>query len=262
MIVMKALITGATSGIGQSFAAKLSKKGWSLILTGRNEKRLKELQESLGGNIEIIAADLAKKEDVFRVYEFCKGKDVDMLINNAGYGLFGKFEDTDLDDEINMINVNITALHILTKLFLRDFKKKDHGIILNVASAAGFMAGPLMAAYYGSKNYVLKLSVAIWEELRRDRSNVKITVLCPGPVDTNFNNRAGVSFSVKPISADFAAEYALKKAFSGKLFAIPGLFVKLGTFAPRFVPQKMLSAIVYNIQSAKKTSDGKEKALK
>ncbi|WP_303835463.1 SDR family oxidoreductase [Ruminococcus flavefaciens] len=259
---MKALITGATSGIGQSFAAKLAKRGWSLILTGRNEEKLREMKKSLGGNIEIIAADLAKKEDVFRVYEFCRGKDVDMLINNAGYGLFGKFEDTDLEDEINMINVNITALHILTKLFLRDFKKRDHGTILNVASAAGFMSGPLMAAYYGSKNYVLKLSLAIWEELRRDRSNVKITVLCPGPVDTNFNNRAGVSFSVKPITADQAAEYALKKALNGKLFAIPGLTVKLGTIAPRFVPQKMLAAVVYNIQKAKKTSDGKEKALK
>lgn len=259
---MKALITGATSGIGQSFAAKLSRKGWSLILTGRNEKRLKELQDSLGGNIEVIAADLSKREDVFRVYDLCKEKNVDMLINNAGYGLFGKFEDTDIEDEVNMINVNITALHILTKLFLRDFKKKDHGTILNVASAAGFMSGPLMAAYYASKNYVLKLSVAIYEELRRDRSNVKITVLCPGPVDTNFNNRAGVSFSVKPITADQAAEYALKKAFAGKLFAIPGLFVKFGTIGQRFLPQKLLAAIVYNIQNAKKTSNGKEKALK
>ena len=259
---MKALITGATSGIGQSFAAKLSRKGWSLILTGRNENKLKEMQKSLGGSIEIIAADLSKRDDVFRVYEFCRGKNVDMLINNAGYGLFGKFEETDLEDEVNMINVNITALHILTKLFLREFKAKDHGTILNVASAAGFMAGPLMSAYYASKNYVLKLSVAIYEELRRDKSNVRITVLCPGPVDTNFNNRAGVSFSVKPISADQAADYALKKAFSGKLFAVPGLFVKFGTVAPRLLPQKMLSSIVYNIQKAKKTSDGKEKALK
>lgn len=259
---MKALITGATSGIGQSFAAKLAKKGWALILTGRNEEKLREMQKTLGGSIEIIAADLAKKEDVFRVYDFAKDKDVDMLINNAGYGLFGKFEDTDLEDELNMINVNITALHILTKLFLRDFKKKDHGTILNVASAAGFMSGPLMSAYYASKNYVLKLSLAIREELRRERSNVKITVLCPGPVDTNFNNRAGVSFSVKPITADYAAGYALKKAFEGKFFAVPGLTVKLGTIAPRFVPQKMLAAIVYNIQRAKKTSDGKEKALK
>ena len=144
---MKALVTGATSGIGQSIARKLAKRGWELILTGRNEEALKEMQKTLGKGTEIIAADLAKKEEVFRVYKFCQGKEVDMLVNNAGYGLFGKFDETDLEDELNMINVNITALHILTKLFLRDFKKQDHGTILNVASAAGFMSGPLMAAY-------------------------------------------------------------------------------------------------------------------
>ena len=258
---MKALVTGATSGIGQSIARKLAKRGWELILTGRNEEALKEMQKTLGKGTEIIAADLAKKEEVFRVYKFCQGKEVDMLVNNVGYGLFGKFDETDLEDELNMINVNITALHILTKLFLRDFKKQDHGTILNVASAAGFMSGPLMAAYYASKNYVLRLSLAIYEELRRDKSNVTITVLCPGPVATNFNNRAGVSFSVKPITADYAAEYALHKAMTGKFFAVPGLTVRLGTWGARFVPHKLLSAIVYNIQQAKKTADGKEKAL-
>lgn len=259
---MKALVTGATSGIGQSIAKKLAKRGWELILTGRNETALRELQKTLRTETEIITADLSKREDVFRVYDFCKCKEVDMLVNNAGYGLFGKFDEIDLDDELNMINVNITALHILTKLFLKDFKKQDHGIILNVASAAGFMSGPLMSSYYASKNYVLRLSLAIYEELRRDKSNVSITVLCPGPVDTNFNNRAGVSFSVKPITADYAAEYALHKALTGKFFAVPGLTVRLGTWGARFLPHKMLSAIVYNIQQAKTTADGKEKALK
>lgn len=256
---MKALVTGATSGIGKSIAAKLRKRGWDLILTGRNEEVLLELKKSFGGNTEIIAADLADKKEVMKVYEFCKGKGVEMLVNNAGYGIFGKFDETDLEDELNMINVNITALHILTKLFLRDFKRQDHGIILNVASAAGFMAGPLLSSYYASKNYVLKLSLAIYEELRRDKANVSITVLCPGPVDTNFNNRAGVSFSMEPISADYAAEYALHKAFTGKLFAIPGLAVKLSTFGSRFVPYKLLGAMVYNIQKSKTAVNGREK---
>lgn len=260
--LMKALVTGATSGIGQSIARKLAKRGWELILTGRNESMLREMQTTIGKGTEIIAADLSKREEVFRVYEFCKGKDVDMLVNNAGYGLFGKFDETDMNDELAMIDLNVTALHILTKLFLRDFKRRDYGTILNVASVAGFMPGPLMATYYATKNYVLKLSIAIYEELRRSKSNVTITVLCPGPVATNFNNRAGVSFSVKPITADYAAEYALHKAFTGKLFAIPGLTVKLGAFASRFVPYKILSAIVYNVQQAKKTSDGKDRALK
>ncbi|MCR5110838.1 MAG: SDR family oxidoreductase [Ruminococcus sp.] len=256
---MRALITGATSGIGMSIAKKLSDLGWELILTGRNEKVLKELQEKLGGKPEIIAADLAKKEEVFKVYNFCKGKNTDLLVNNAGYGLFGKFDEIDLEDELNMINVNITALHILTKLFLRDFKKRNSGRILNVASAAGFMSGPLMSSYYASKNYVVKLTLAIYEELRRERSNVTVTMLCPGPVDTNFNDRAGVKFSMKPISPDYAAECAVQKTLAGKLFAIPGLTVKLGIFGSRFVPHKMLAAVTYNIQHGKlKAKEGKK----
>lgn len=249
---MKALITGATSGIGKSMAENLRKRGWELILTGRNEQILKKMQTELGGNTEIIAADLAEKSEVFRVYDFCRNKGVTMLVNNAGYGIFGRFDETDLDDEINLINVNITALHILTKLFLRDFKKNDRGIILNVASAAAFMTGPLLSSYYASKNYVLRLTLAVYEELRREKSNVTVTVLCPGPVDTNFNRRAGVSFSVKPISADYVAEYAIRKALAGKLFAIPGITVKAGIIGSKLVPDRILGAITYNIQKAKK----------
>lgn len=258
---MKALITGATSGIGMCMAQQLSRQGWELILTGRNEKKLEELRDTLG-KTEIISADLSKREEAFRLYEFCRDKDIDMLVNNAGYGIFGRFDETDLEDELNMIAVNITSLHILTKLFLRDFKKRNSGIILNVASVAGFMSGPLLSSYYASKNYVLKLSLAVYEELRRERSNVRITVLCPGPVETNFNNRAGVSFSAKPISAEYAAEFALKKAISGKFFAIPGLTAKVAAIGQRFVPSRLLAAITYNVQKAKKTADGKGRALK
>ena len=250
---MKALITGATSGIGLSMARILAGKGWELILTGRNTDILQKLKKELKTNTEVITADLSDKNEVFRVYEFCREKSVDMLVNNAGYGVFGKFDETDLDDELNMINVNITALHILTKLFLRDFKRRDSGIILNVASSAGFLTGPLLSSYYASKNYVVRLSLAIAEELRRENSNVSITLLCPGPVNTNFNRRAGVTFSVKPISPDYAAEYALKKAFARKLIAIPTLTVQAGVFASRFIPHKLLSAVTYNIQKRKET---------
>lgn len=256
---MKALITGATSGIGKCIAKRLSLRGWDLILTGRNEKVLEQLKEELGGSVETIAADLADRREVYKVYEFARKKGVNMLVNNAGYGLFGRFEETDLDDELDMIGVNIIAVHILTKLFLRDFKKRDNGIILNVASSAGFMTGPLLSSYYASKNYVVRLSLAIAEELRRDKSNVSITVLCPGPVDTNFNDRAGVTFSMKPISPDYAAEYAIRKAFSRKLIAIPGLTVRAGVFASRFVPNKVLSAVTYNIQKRKKPAGSPQK---
>jgi short-subunit dehydrogenase len=143
-------------------------------------------------------------------------------------------------------------MHILTKLFLRDFKRRNHGRILNVSSSAGFMTGPLMSSYYASKNYVFRLTMAIYEELRRSKSNVKISVFCPGPVDTNFNNRAGVSFSVKSVSSEYAAKYAIDKCLSGKTIIIPSLEMKLGVIGSKFVPQKILSAITYNIQHNKK----------
>lgn len=249
---MKALITGATSGIGKSIAEKLSQRGWELILTGRNTAVLKEMQERLG-KCEIISADLSEKSEVLKVYNFCRGKKVDMLVNNAGFGVFGRFSESDLDDELKMINVNITAVHMLTKLFLRDFRHRDRGIILNIASSAAFFSGPLMAAYYASKSYVFRLSHAIAEELRREGSNVKITVFCPGPVNTDFNNRAGVSFSMKPISADYVAEYALKSVFSGKLTAIPSLSAKLAKLGSRFVSDKIATAIVHGVQERKKS---------
>jgi short-subunit dehydrogenase len=258
---MRALITGATSGIGKSFAKQLSKRGWELILTGRNESVLLDMQKKLGNNTMIIPADLSDKNEVFKVYRFCKDKDVDLLINNAGYGIFGKFDETDLNDEIDMINDNITAVHILAKLFLRDFKKHNRGIIINVASSAGFMSGPLLSSYYASKNYVVRLSLAIAEELRRDKSNVGITVLCPGPVDTNFNNRAGVNFSVKPISPDYAAEYALKKSFAGQVIAIPELAMKASIFLNKFLPYRLSAAVVYNLQKAKKKDSPDSKAV-
>lgn len=248
---MKALVTGATSGIGKKIAENLSGRGWELILTGRNKAVLEEMQEQLG-KCEIITADLSKKSEVFKVYEFCRGKNVDMLVNNAGFGVFGRFSETDLDRELEMLSVNITAVHMLMKLFLRDFRERDKGIILNVASSAAYLTGPLMSSYYASKSYVLKLSAAVSEELRREGSKVKISVLCPGPVDTEFNNRAGVSFSMKPISADYAAECGIKAALSGKLIAVPGFIIRLGTIGAKMLPHKLIARLVYGMQERKK----------
>lgn len=248
---MKALITGASSGIGRDMARYLSSLGWELILTARNEENLTKLRNELKTNAQIIPLDLADEKSVFELYDRCKGQSIDLLVNNAGYGIFGEFDKTDLQDELDLINVNIKAVHILTKLFLRDFKSRNSGHILNVASSAGFMSGPLLSSYYASKNYVVRLSLAIYEELRRSRSKVKISIFCPGPVETNFNNRAGVKFSIKPISSEFAAKYAIDKCLSGKTIIIPSLDMKLGIFGTRFVPHKLLSAIAYNIQQKK-----------
>ena len=248
---MKALITGATSGIGKAIAQEMSRRGISLILTGRNEEALLRMQETLPVHTEIIALDLAENQAPFTLYEFCRDKHVDILVNNAGSGVFGKFSETALQEELELLQVNVRALHILTKLFLRDFKKRNFGKILNVASSAGFLTGPLFSSYYASKNYVVRLSLAIAEELRREKSRVTISILCPGPVDTGFNDRAGVQFRVKALTPEAVAKEAVFGLLTGKLLIIPGLMMRVGVAASKLVPEKLLSRILYHVQAAK-----------
>ena len=250
-ILMKALITGASSGIGRDMARYLSSRGWELILAARNEESMKELAHGLKTRTQIIPLDLTNEKSVFELYDSCHRQSVDLLINNAGFGVFGEFVKTDLRSELDMINVNVKAVHILTKLFLRDFKKRGSGRILNVASSAGFLTGPLLSSYYASKNYVVRLSLAVNEELRRSKSKVGISIFCPGPVDTNFNNRAGVRFSIKSISSEYAAKYAIDKCLEGKTIIVPSWDMKLGLFGARFVPHKLLAAMTYGIQKKK-----------
>ena len=248
---MKALITGATSGIGKAIAQEMSRRGISLILTGRNEETLLRMQETLPVHTEIIALDLAENQAPFTLYEFCRDKHVDILVNNSGFGVFGKFYETALQEELELLQVNVRALHILTKLFLRDFKKRNFGKILNVASSAGFLTGPLFSSYYASKNYVVRLSLAIAEELRREKSRVTISILCPGPVDTGFNDRAGVQFRVKALTPEAVAKEAVFGLLTGKLLIIPGLMMRVGVAASKLVPEKLLSRILYHVQAAK-----------
>lgn len=251
---MKVLITGASSGIGRDMARYLSKKGHDLILTARNVQGLERLKKELKTHVEIIYSDLSTENAPFELYKKCRNKNIDFLINNAGYGMFGEFDKINLTDELKMLNVNIRSVHILTKLFLKDFKRSNKGIILNVASSAGFMTGPLMSSYYASKNYVVRLSLAIHEELRRQGSRVRISVFCSGPVNTDFNDRAGVKFSVAPISSEYAAKYAIDKTLEGKTVIIPTKMMKLGVVASRLIPVKALGTIAYNLQHRKKST--------
>lgn len=248
---MKALITGATSGLGKAMAEILSKKGWELILTGRNSEALKELQKNLKTNVYTVTCDLSKPQNAYKLYKVCRKHSIDLLINNAGFGVFGYFGETSLKSELDMINVNITSLHILTKLFLRDFLRHNRGRIINIASGAGFMTGPKLSGYYASKNYVVRLSLAIAEELKHLKTNVKISVFCPGPIDTKFNERAGVSFSIKPKSAEYMAEYALEKAFSNKTVIIPTFTMKIGVALSKIFPEKIVAPVVFHIQNKK-----------
>ncbi len=248
---MKALVTGASSGIGKAMSIYLSELGYDLILVSRDKEKLEETKKLCKTKVDIIPTDLSVKENAFKLYEKTKDEDIDLLINGAGFGLFGNTWETDLGKELKMIELNVVSLHILTKLFLQDFVKKDKGRILNIASSAGFLAGPFLNTYYASKNYVAKWTMAIYEELRRAKSNVHISCLCPGPVDTNFNKVAGGSFTVKALSSEYVARFAIDRCLKNKLLIVPGLSVKLGIFFNRFLPYKTSLKIVYNIQQGK-----------
>ncbi len=248
---MLALVTGASSGIGRDMARYFADLGWDLILVARRENRLLELKEALPVRVDCISCDLSDEGECRRLYESVKDRNVDMLVNNAGFGLFGKFSDLSLDDELRLISTNITAVDILTKLFLSEFIGKNRGYILNVASSAGFLAGPLLSSYYASKNYVLRLSEAIYEELRRDNINVKISVLCPGPVDTEFNSVANVKFAVKGLSSEYVAKSAVDGCLKGKLIITPGILMKLARFGEHFISEKLMLKISYHMQKRK-----------
>lgn len=248
---MKALITGASSGIGKNMAYVLANKGIDLILVARNKDELLKIKANVKVNVEVIELDLLKEKNVFKLYEMCKDRNIDILINNAGFGLFGLFTETDLARELEMIDLNIKAYHILTKLFLKDFVEKDNGYILNVASSAGFMAGPRLSTYYATKNYVLKLTIAINEELRQSGSNVVVSALCPGPVNTNFNKVAHGEFSIKEASPKYVAEYAINKLFKKKMIIIPTFRIKLGIFLLRILPYRIQLIYCYHIQGKK-----------
>lgn len=248
---MKALITGASSGMGADMARVLVEAGHEVILVARRKGKLEKLAKELGDNCTVIVMDISSTYNCMELYRMVKKEKIDILINNAGFGLFGEFDESSIDKELDMIDLNIKGVHTLTKLFLKDFKKRDSGYILNVASSAGFLPGPLMATYYSTKAYVLNLTQAIYEELRRDYSNVSISVLCPGPVDTEFNKVANVSFGLNGLDSETVARYAIKKMFKRKLIIIPGLKMKLAIFFTRFLPRKTLLKIAYGFQNKK-----------
>lgn len=248
---MKALITGASSGIGRDMAYYLADLGYDLILVARRKERLEEIKEKVKVNVQILVLDLLKEENVYKLHEQVKKENIDILINNAGFGLFGMFSKTDLTRELEMIDLNIKAYHILTKLFLFDFMEKDSGTILNVCSSAGFLVGPRLNTYYATKNYITKLTMGIYEELKHQNSHVYISCLCPGPVATEFNSVAHGVFSLKEMPSEKVAKYAIDKMLKHKLIIVPGFSVKLGLFFNRFIPWKLSMAITYQIQKRK-----------
>lgn len=208
--------------------------------------------------IKILTADLSKETEVFELYEKIKSEKIDIFINNAGLGTRGNFWETDINTELEMLKVNDMAMHILFKLILKDMllaEKEDASnnshspkYILNVASLAGFMPGPRMSAYYATKAYMLNLTRGVYQELKEIKSNINVSVLCPGPVYTNFADRAGVNFKVKSLSSKYTAEYAIDKLFAKKLVIIPGFINKCAHIFSKLLPSKLIMKVTYRIQ--------------
>ena len=250
-----AVITGASSGIGKAFAYQLAEEGYPLILTARRKERLEKLKSELkkkGTESIVIPADLSKAEECDRLIKELDEYPVAVFINNAGFGDCGSFLETDVRKEQNMINVNITAMHLLFKGMVKRMEKQEGGYILNVASSAGLLpAGPYMATYYATKAYVSSLTRAVARELKERGSRVYVGALCPGPVNTEFNQVAHVSFALPGITPEFCVRYAIRQMKKGKVVIIPTAVLKVAAIGGRFIPQKLLVAITGRQQKKK-----------
>lgn len=247
-----AVITGASSGIGAAFAKKLAKQGYSLILIARRKNRLEQLAKQLQTKCVILQADLASLEECRRIYQAIADKPIELFINNAGIGDCTPFIIGDLDKELQMIDLNVRAVHFFTKRIIQKMQKADHGYLLNVASSAGLIpAGPYMAAYYASKAYITSLTRAAAMELQECHSHVYVGCLCPGPVDTEFNRMANVDFSLNGISAGSCAAYALKQMKKRQVVIIPAWYMRAAIFFCRFLPQDLYIRLVSKHQKKK-----------
>lgn len=243
---MWAVITGASSGIGREIALELATRDYNLVLVARSEEKLKDLAAELNVESRVVVEDLTSNGACQRVFEACEGLDISILVNNAGFGGHGKFENRSIDVDSDMISLNIDALTRLCHLFVPVLKQFDgKSYLLNVASSAGFLPGPGMAVYYATKAYVLSLSEALHEELNGE---IIVTALCPGPVATGFSEVAGMSgvnaFEAGLHTAEFVAKKAIKDMFKGKAIVIPGigltLMLRLGL---RVLPRNIVRKI-------------------
>ena len=245
-----ALITGASSGIGLELARIFTREGYRVVLVARNEKRLKEIaQELRPAESEVIALDLSLPGAAEEIHG--KIPKADVLVNNAGFGVFGKFVEKDLAEELNMMQLNMTALVILTRLCLPSMIAAGSGKIMNVASTAAFQPGPLMAIYFATKAFVLSFSEAIANEL--EGTGVTVTALCPGPTTSDFQERAqmqnsGLVKGKKMMDARTVAQAGYRALMAGKRIEIPGLANKLLTQSLRFSPRSVVTKMVRRMQ--------------
>jgi len=247
-----ALVTGASAGLGVEFARQLSKRGHRLVLAARRKDRLDQLAKELG-NARAVAIDLSKAGAAAKLMADIEanGETVDLLVNNAGFGLIGRFAELDAKRERQMIDLNVATLTDLCRAAAPAMIKRKSGGIINVASTAAFQPGPKMAVYFATKAFVLSLSEALHEELKPH--GVRVTCLCPGPTRTEFGDVAGFGgnglFDRVAMESPGVVERGLDGLDRNKAVIVPGLLNKLtansGRFAPRFVVRKIAGAIKY-----------------
>lgn len=254
-----ALITGASGGIGAELARLFAKDGTNLILVARSKDKLDALKTELEAphniSVTVFAEDLTRQDAAQSLYDFTQTQhlSVDFLVNNAGFGDWGLFADCNLEKQQQMMQLNIVTLTNLTKLFLPHMISRKSGRILNVASVASFMPGAKMSVYYASKAFVRSFSEALSVELKQTKSGVTVTALCPGPVKTDFWNRAEAEKSsifshMLFATSDFIARYGYKKMLNGKPLAIPGITTQAAVLLTKLLPRSWVRNMVYFVQ--------------
>ncbi len=256
-----ALITGASSGIGEALAREFAAHGFDLLLVARSERALQTiattLRETSGCSVDVIVSDLSRETSAEEIHRAAsrEGRFVDVLVNNAGFGDYGPFYRADWEKNRHMIEVNIVAVTALTRLFLPSMVARRQGRILNIASTAAFQPGPLMSVYYASKAYVLHFSEAIANEL--EGTGVTVTAFCPGPVRTRFQEVAEMQESrlVKgrslPSPADVARD-AFRALMAGKVVQVHGAWNYLFSLSPRFSSRSMVRKVARYIQEQRR----------
>ncbi|MEO8286882.1 MAG: SDR family oxidoreductase [Chloroflexota bacterium] len=252
-----ALVTGASSGIGYELTKLFARDGYNLVLVARNEERLNQLKTEFekrrGVSVKVLPKDLSDPNAPEEIYDELKrdGIQVDVLVNNAGYAMLDPFLKTDKQDELNMLQVNVVALTHMTKLFLPGMAERGSGRVLNIASTAAFMPGPLMAVYYATKAYVLSFTEAVAEEMRG--TGVTLTALCPGPTRSGFQKRANMETSRLIVGrsimdAPTVANAGYKALMRGKSLEIPGIRNKLIVLAAKLSPRSAIPGVVKRSQ--------------
>ena len=258
-----ALVTGASGGIGLELANCFARGGHDLVLVARNREKLKDVANNLAARhhvrVSILVKDLSRPAAPQKIFDELQKQsiEIDVLVNNAGFGNFGIFAESDSETTLQMLNLNINALTHLTRLFLPQMLGRGRGRILNVASTAAFQPGPLMAVYYASKSYVLSFSQALSNEV--ENSGVTVTCLCPGPTASNFQNRAQMTdsklFENRLMSSAQVARAGYTATMRGKMLVIPGRSNAMWAFLTRFLPREMAPKMVRRIQDTKESKN-------